>query len=153
MAGRAASDPTGYTREVRWTVRLIRVMPLALVLVAAVAVMHSLPTGGEHGGSTTAATRHHMMSCCPDADGTDVVMSDATGGVPMPGHGPDGWAHLCLAVLTALLIGLAVGSFRRRLGEPDEDAARNGPAAAQTLPLPPRLAGRTLLNSLCVLRV
>jgi hypothetical protein len=134
--------------------RLGRVVPLVAALVGAVALMHSIPRGEEHGSSTVAAMNAGQASCCPaQMDALDQVRRGDMGGQPMPGHGPGGLAHLCLAVLTAVLAGVLGVGLGRRLHARRTGAVGRGRARERTLARPPPRAGRTLLTSVCVLRV
>lgn len=75
------------------------------------------------------------------------------GNAPMPGHDAGGLAHLCLAILTAVVVGLASGFFLRRPGERGEITVTNGRLSGDTRARPLRPAGQALLKSVCVLRV
>lgn len=135
------------------TRRHVRLVPLVAVLVWAVALMHSVPARAEGGDRVAAAMAGGHFSCCPAPSLAGQLRSGGAGGDQMPGHGSHDVAHLCLAVLTALIaVVLGVGlylSFRARsLAIVD---ARPGERLAVARPPPP--AGAVLLTSLCVLRV
>ncbi len=143
---------------VRWMRRALRVMPLVAALVWGVALMHSLPAGAQP--ATQVAMAAGQASCCPASPAVvgDRVAGDPhagdAGGDPMPGHRVGDMIHLCLAVLTGLIAGLiGAARHRSRRAEPalPEGRIRLGePMAARP---PPRPAGRTLLTSVCVLRL
>ncbi len=100
---------------------------------------------------------HHSMCCASSvygADGAGAGMNVDGGGDPMPGHGAGDLAHLCLAVLGALVFGaLGVGFCRRRTERSSGMADAGRLTAVVARPPPPRPAGRAVLTSLCLLRV
>lgn len=135
----------------RWTRRLIGLMPMVAVLAGAVALMHSLPAEADRARPAAAMTQPHA-ECCPTPMAPAAGISNGDDPQPMPGHGSHGLTHLCLAILAgavAGVFGLALHLRRRAPQLHDATDNRQGePAPAR----PPPLAGRTLLNTLCILR-
>jgi hypothetical protein len=139
----------GRVNGVRATARLMRTMPMVVVLAAAVALMHSWAGAGKLAAAATSATH---MACCPSVvNGTEQVRPSGAGENPSPGHG---LAHLCLAVLSALVVGLVGGCLVRRRNGGSGSSVGMGRTGEHTLPRPPsRPSGRALLDSVCVLRI
>ena len=151
---RARLDP------VRWSAAAARILPLVVLLAGAVALMHSLAGMEEHGGGGHAATAMTVasvteMHCCSDglAEGPASAGPEMPDGSRVPGHGVSDWTHLCLAVLTALAATLLLRSHLRPPDERREETAAGPPRIGPLLTRAPPLAGRVLLNSVCVLRV
>ena len=134
--------------------RLTHLAPLVAVIVSAVALMHSLPGTGTHPTPMASAVSHIGMSHGPEPVSAGEVAPIGMDGKRAPGHGGDGLAHLCLAVLTALILGIGGGLFLRRLTTRRRATASSaGPDGHLKIRPPPRPAGRSLLASVCVLRV
>ncbi|WP_410641380.1 DUF6153 family protein [Amycolatopsis sp. lyj-346] len=125
--------------------RIGRVQQVILLCLLALGVtaMHHVSASGDAGAGPMAAVSASM----PVMD-TDLGSGEH--------HGPDGahdLLHLCLAVLTAigaLLLACARLGWRP---EPAIPARRKCPRGSPAPERPPDRSGRTVLNSLCVLRV
>lgn len=129
-------------------------MPLVAVLVWAVALMHSLPAGAERKAPTAAIATEGHASCCPaPMTSADGMHGGNAGGEPTPGHGSHDLTHLCLAILTGLVVGV-LGIALSRSWWVRHARATAGLRYGERTPArpPPRPAGRTLLNFVCVLR-
>lgn len=114
---------------------------LLCLLVLGVIGMHHVNAGadvpGGHAG-IAATTSSHGDHHAPDAP------------EPAPAHD---MSHMCMAILCAVVSLLLLGWLLLRLSRPSHDAAASTPAWPRAPARPPPLAGRGLLNSLCLLRL
>ncbi|QKV78182.1 hypothetical protein [Amycolatopsis sp. Hca4] len=97
---------------------------------------------------------HHVPSAGEPMATVSVSAMDVAGPAPGGHHGPAGGhdvLHLCLAVLTALLL-VCVLLLVGRPGRANP-ARRTWPRGSPAPERPPDRPGRTVLTSLCVLRV
>lgn len=127
-------------------------MPLIAAVAWAVLVMHSLPDGAGH--SSPEAPAAVMHSCCSASIETSISSQR-----PVISHEPASFgnvshdmSHVCLAVLTALIAGAVATALRRSRGHSQTDPAGLRRLADGAARPPPRPAGRSLLNAVCVLR-
>jgi hypothetical protein len=126
--------------------QVILLFALALCVVAMHHVgMPDSPMGG------TSAPATQAMSASQIEPGPAPASGDEHPGMPGDEHG---LLHLCQAVLSAagavLLALLALGSLSRPAAPPATSAGLPGSAVPER---PPDRRGRTVLTSLCVLRV
>jgi hypothetical protein len=115
---------------------------LSLLLLGVVSMHHFVPADA-HGPATVAATT------MADMPGPDPMHQPEDPASPSPLHDLQ---HLCMAVLGAILGLLLIGfllAFCRRRPLPSIRRVRH----IRRTDRPPRLSGRTLLSSVCVLRV
>ena len=127
-------------------------MPLVAAVAWAVVIMHSLPDGASHSTLTTSTAMAHTC-CSPSvAMGSDPVRPAIDGGPMSPENGPHGVSHLCLAILAGLVAGVLAMALRRTRLRPTAFAAGSRSTVGTAARPPPRLAGRSLLNVVCVLR-
>jgi hypothetical protein len=126
--------------------QVVLLFALALCVVA----MHHVGMSDNMLGSTAAPTMH-TMSATQVESGPAALSGDELPGMPSGAHG---LMHLCLAVLSAvgavLLALLALGSLSWPAAL---SATSSGPPGSSGPPRPPDRRGRTVLTSLCVLRV
>ena len=126
--------------------QVILLFALALCVVA----MHHVGMADNLMGDA-AAPAMPTMSASRIEPGPAPAPGDEHPGMPGDGHG---LLHLCLAVLSAvgaaLLALLALGAFAQPAALPSTSAGLPGSAAPER---PPDRRGRTVLTSLCVLRV
>lgn len=93
----------------------------------------------------------HHVAAPPQETGHAAVVMESTVAAPAddPGHGPGhDLLHLCLVVLTAVL--LLAGRLRTATRS---TAVGSGTRRPPSFPRPPVAAGRSLLTSVCVLRL
>ena len=135
----------------KWTRRLIGLMPMVAVLAGAVALMHSLPAEAERAKPTASMTQLHA-TCCPASTAPADGISSGDDRQPMPGHGSHDLTHLCLAILAGAVAGVFGLALHLRRGAPQSHDGSDSQQGERTLARPPPLAGRTLLTTLCVLR-
>ncbi|SEC41702.1 hypothetical protein SAMN04489727_3675 [Amycolatopsis tolypomycina] len=103
---------------------------------------------------------HHISASSNEPDtmaavATSMPTADTADEHPEPAHnGPHDLLHLCLAILTALgsLLLLAWLLLPRQPGTPNP-AQPTSPRGSPAPDRPPDRPGRTILTSLCVLRV
>jgi hypothetical protein len=134
------------------TIRLGRAKQVILLfaLTLCVVAMHHVGMSDNlMGGTSVPAT--HTMSVTLAEPGPAAASGDEHPGMPSDAHG---LLHLCLAVLSAvgavLLALLALGSLFRPAAL---SATSTGPPGSAVPERPPDRRGRTVLTSLCVLRV
>lgn len=128
--------------------RLAYVLPF-LALAASVALMHSSPAGGHTAPTSMEAQAVEHMACCAAPPLTDLL--SPAGEMPQPGQHGNALLHLCLAVLSGLVLLLSVASHRfARPGE--HEPGRGRTRALSVARPPPRPAGRHLIALVCVLR-
>lgn len=126
--------------------RIGRVQQVVLLCLLALCVtaMHHVPASGDEPGSTVA------MSVAASVPAISADMG--TGEHHTPG-GAHEMLHLCLAILTAIgALLLAWVLLARRPGAGIR-TGRKCPRGSPAPERPPDRPGRTILNSLCVLRV
>jgi hypothetical protein len=136
----------------RWERALV-----VLALLAGVVAMHSLAMPMAHtvdhaGSVTTAATAPgHQPSGHPMAGGMTTTVATAMSAPQAPGLGGHTMLHVCLAVLTALLLlALQAAAHLRRTGITVDRAPARAPHATPWPRPPPPTSVR--LAQLCVLR-
>jgi hypothetical protein len=126
--------------------QVILLFALALCVVA----MHHVGMSDTMLGSTTAPTMHTMPATQVES-GPATLSGDELPGMPSGAHS---LLHLCLAVLSAVgavllaLLTLVSFSWPAKLS-----ATSSGPPGSSGPQRPPDRRGRTVLTSLCVLRV
>jgi hypothetical protein len=116
---------------------------LLCLLALGVTAMHHVPPFGDAANPMAAVSA-----------GMPAMDVDLGSGEHHRPDGPHDLLHLCLAVLTAIgaLLLLACGLLGRR-PEPGIPVRGKCPRGSPAPERPPDRSGRTVLNSLCVLRV
>jgi hypothetical protein len=111
---------------------------LGLLLLGVVSMHHFVPTGDAHGPATAAVTTM-----------ADSPMHQPEDPTPSPAHDLQ---HLCMAVVGAIVGLLLVGFLFAFFWRPPLPSIRRV-RHIRRVERPPRLSGRALLSSVCVLRV